>query len=438
MSVLVKICSPMRIGIISLILVVLLWTFSNFILVEILENYKSPTLVTLFGNISFMTYFLFLFIEDPIKVYLRYRKKFTHFDPSDFSNNFSETIINMEPIKSVSSEHRDMSVYPFKNDPITESKNSIASGPSIVNSGDCLIDPPTYVNSSINLQPEKDLPITGHTTMFSGDHQPLTTRETAKIAFYFFAIYLASNSVTNKAFEKTMVSSASILAATSGFFTLLLGRIVGVEKITFLRAIAVLVSVGGVLIMGIPMFQDAENHLFGNLLALLGAFLYGLYSVFLKKVCVNEDRLSMPILFAFGGLYTLVFGWILLLILHFTGLEVICLPPNFWTCILIGINTFFGVLLPNYLWSVAFQCTSPLIVAIGTSFMIPLTIAIELIRGVKQHYFVFRIMSGVFIILGFIIASLADFFPLVDKRYAARFRSFVCGIRETAENRNMF
>jgi solute carrier family 35 protein F5 len=252
---------------------------------------------------------------------------------------------------------------------------------------------------------------------------PLSTKEIARIALYFFSIYFASNYVTHVAFTSTLVSSASILAGTSGFFTLILGRLAGVEKITFFKTIAVLISVGGVLLMGIPMFFDQASHLTGNCLALTGALLYGFYSVFLKRVCGDEGRLSMPILFAFGGLYTLLFGWIVILGLHFSGTETFELPPNYWIASLIVANMFFGALVPSYLWSVAFQCTSPLIVAIGISFSIPISIAVELLSNSKNaySYLIFRIISGVFVILGFIFAGLADAFPLLDSRCYARF-----------------
>lgn len=241
---------------------------------------------------------------------------------------------------------------------------------------------------------------------------PFTRSQVAKIAFVFFVLYLASNYSTNKAFGTTSVSSASILAATCGFFTLVFGWIMGVEVLSIMRIVAVLISVGGVLLLGIPEFLNSSSRTVGNAFALVGAVFYGVYSIFLKRVAIDESRISMPILFGFGGLYTLLFAWPVLLLLHWTEVETFELPPNSQVYLYLAINVFFGGFLPNYLWNVAFVCTSPLVVAIGISFCIPLTLVVDYYRG--EPVDISRTSSGLLVVVGFIIVNLSNIYPQLD------------------------
>lgn len=253
---------------------------------------------------------------------------------------------------------------------------------------------------------------------------PFTKTQMAKIAGVFFVLYLFSNYLTNKAFEETSVSSVSILAATCGFFTLIFGWIMRVEVLSIMRIVAVIISVGGVLLLGIPELLDSSSESsVGNICALVGAFFYGLYSIFLKRVAIDESRISMPILFGFSGLYTLLFAWPVFFLLHWKEVESFSLPPNSQVSIYIAINVFLGGFLPNYLWNVAFVCTSPLVVAIGISFTIPLTLVTAYYRG--DPIDIFRIGSGLLVVIGFVIVNLSNIYPQLDlaaERFLVRCR----------------
>jgi solute carrier family 35 protein F5 len=310
------------VGLFSLILVVVFWVGSSFLTKRILADYDKPFMMCYLTNLSFLLYFIFLVVEDPVK----------RLEKSDTNNN------------------------------------------------------------------PKELP-------------PFTKREIARIAFVFFALYLASNYATNIAFGATSVGSASILASTCGFFTLLFGWLVRVEVLSLFRVLAVFISVGGVLLLGIPEFSSQDTRTLGNSLALVGAVLYGVYSIFLKKVSIDESRISMPLLFAFGGLYTLGLAWIVLLGLHVSGVEMLEWPSQD-AIKLILINVFLGGFIPNYLWNVAFVCTSPLVVAIGISFNIPLTLLVEYLTEGTFH--AYRTAAGVCVVVGFIIVNLSSIYPQWD------------------------
>ena len=243
--------------------------------------------------------------------------------------------------------------------------------------------------------------------------EPLSTLQIAKVALLFSLIYLSSNYATNFAFGTTSVGSASILAATCGFFTLIIGWALNVEIMNFTKILAVLVSVGGVLLLGWHEFRAMDNRFLGNALALLGAVLYGVYSVYLKKVSEDESRISMPLLFAFGGLYTLLLSWPIVIVLHLTAIETLAMPPSWEIVGLIIANVFLGGFLPNYLWNVAFVCTNPLLVAIGLSFNIPITLIAEHFAD-GTELFNYKLGSGLVIVLGFLILNYGTFYPSLD------------------------
>lgn len=240
---------------------------------------------------------------------------------------------------------------------------------------------------------------------------PLTKKHHAWIATVFCLLYLGSNYATYLSFDYTSVGSASILLSTCGFFTLLFGRIVGIEQLSLTRILAVLISVGGVLLLGIPEFRDSRTRALGNLIALTAAFLYGVYSTYLKRIAIDESRLNMTLLFGLSGLYTLLFLWPVFGILHLTGYETLEMPSA-TTAVHIAINVIVGGLIPNYLWNVAYIGTSPLMVAIGLSFNIPLTLIVEKMRGqpMEPH----RIGSAVCVVLGFLILNLSTIYPQID------------------------
>jgi solute carrier family 35, member F5 len=82
------------------------------------------------------------------------------------------------------------------------------------------------------------LPIAARST----DLPPLTTRETAKEALKFCLLWFIANYFSNAALQYTNVPSFTILSSMSGFFTLFLGVSVGVEKFTWVKLGALMIS----------------------------------------------------------------------------------------------------------------------------------------------------------------------------------------------------
>ena len=121
-------------------------------------------------------------------------------------------------------------------------------------------------------------------------------------------------------------------------------------------------------------YNSPTNPLFGDFLALIGAFFYGCYTVLLKLRIQNESRVNMPLFFGFVGIFNIILLWPIFLVLHFIGLEPLQLPPNSTIWTMIVINALVGTFLSDFLWLLAVLMTSPLTVTLGLSLTIPLAL----------------------------------------------------------------
>ncbi|KCV70608.1 hypothetical protein, variant [Fonticula alba] len=213
----------------------------------------------------------------------------------------------------------------------------------------------------------------------------LTMRETAHLAILFCLLWFGANYTANASLAYTSVSSSMIFSTTSGMWTLLFGALARVDFLSIGKFSSVLAVLGGVVMVALT---DASgdtsgsgssgsgaplppNPLLGDLLALGGAILYGLYIVLLKLRIGHEERMNSQLFFAFVGLFNVLLLWPLLLIAHYTGLEPFELPPTslvFWALILNGL---LGTVASDFLWLRAMLMTSPVIVTLGLSLTIP-------------------------------------------------------------------
>ncbi|KAJ3890272.1 hypothetical protein GG344DRAFT_49846 [Lentinula edodes] len=215
---------------------------------------------------------------------------------------------------------------------------------------------------------------------------PFTVRETADLAFIFCFIWFAANWTLNASLDYTSVASATILSSTSGFFTLGLGRIFRVETLTLAKIGAVSTSFVGVLLVALSdssqTSSESDNlvstsistrHALGDSLALFSAVFYALYVILLKVRIRSESRIDMKMFFGFVGLFNIILCWPIGVILHLTGVERFELPTS---------ERAVGALLVNmaitwssdYLYVLAMLKTTPLVVTIGLSLTIPLAV----------------------------------------------------------------
>ncbi|KAJ2449300.1 hypothetical protein EV183_004965 [Coemansia sp. RSA 2336] len=207
----------------------------------------------------------------------------------------------------------------------------------------------------------------------------LTIRETVRLGVAFSMLWFAANITQNASLAYTSVASSSILCSTSGLFTLVIGYAAHVETFNAARLAAVLASILGVYCIIKYGSQEASMVLphswIGDFLALLSAALYGCYTILLKRQIGDESRLNTPLFFGVVGLANTLLLWPGFIVLHFSGLETFQLPHSQSVWAMILVNAFIGTFLSDYLWLLAMLMTSPLVVTLGLSLTIPLSMA---------------------------------------------------------------
>jgi solute carrier family 35 protein F5 len=244
---------------------------------------------------------------------------------------------------------------------------------------------------------------------------PLSLTDTARLSLEFCILWFLANYFVAACLKHTTVASSTILTSTSSIFTLLLGCAVGVEIFTLRKLLGVLASLlGVVLISSVDLFGDnddgrglfphksARQVALGDAMALISAILYGIYAVLMKKRIGDERRISMPVFFGLVGLFNVILLWPGFLILHFTGVETFELPPSsrVTAIILVSCFSFLVVvcffcllnisknftqinscssLLSDIAWAYAVLLTSPIVVTVGLSTTIPLSLIGQLI-----------------------------------------------------------
>ncbi|KAL9716136.1 hypothetical protein Ac2012v2_000581 [Leucoagaricus gongylophorus] len=236
-----------------------------------------------------------------------------------------------------------------------------------------------------------------HDTLTSGDREgdivPLSFWETAETAFAFCWLWFIANWTINASLNYTTVASSTVIASTSGFFTLGIGVFFGVERFTMPKLTAVFTSFLGVvlvslsdsqstlsapgspsvltILLGIPI--HSSRRLFGDILALISAFFYAFYVVFLKIQVKTESRIDMQLFLGFVGLFDLLTCCTVGMILHWTGVEKFEFPGSTiqWSALLATAVILF---LGDYLLFVALLKTTPLLATIGIGLTIPLAV----------------------------------------------------------------
>jgi hypothetical protein len=122
----------------------------------------------------------------------------------------------------------------------------------------------------------------------------------------------------------------------AGFFTLIAGRVAGVDTFTLAKVGAVLTSFLGVILVSLSdsspdaLSADApaRRYVLGDVLALLSAALYALYAVTLKVRVRSEARVDMQLFFGFVGAFNVLAAWPMGVLLHITRVEVFALPTT--------------------------------------------------------------------------------------------------------------
>jgi solute carrier family 35 protein F5 len=233
----------------------------------------------------------------------------------------------------------------------------------------------------------------------------LSLKETIKLSAQFCIIWYLANLTTNASLSYTSVGSQTILSSTSSFFTLLVGSLAKTESFNKIKIMALLLSFMGVILITKTDSDNVSQELqrtklsifIGNLLALTGALLYGVYTTLLKYRIKDESRINMKVFFGFVGIFNLILLWPSLILFHFTGVEKFELPSGSFVITVLLINGLI-TFVSDFCWVKAMLLTSPLTVTVGLSTTIPFAMVGDILfknEKISTMYIVAATMIGI-------------------------------------------
>ncbi|AEO56200.1 hypothetical protein MYCTH_2300840 [Thermothelomyces thermophilus ATCC 42464] len=240
-----------------------------------------------------------------------------------------------------------------------------------------------------------------------GKDEKLSVGETARLSLEFSLLWFAANYFASACLEYTSVGSVTILTSTSSIWTLVFCALTKVETFTLRKLVGVLASLVGVVLISSVDLSGANDDsrgsfphkttvqiAIGDSMAFFSAIIYGVYVTVMKRRVGNEERVNMPLFFGLVGLFNVLFLWPGFFILHYTGIEPFELPPSasVWTIIAVNsMASFFS----DILWAYAMLLTTPLVVTVGLSLNIPLSLIGEMIQYSQYSSWLYWVGAGI-------------------------------------------
>ncbi|KAI0514429.1 hypothetical protein F5B22DRAFT_240805 [Xylaria bambusicola] len=247
--------------------------------------------------------------------------------------------------------------------------------------------------------------------------EKLSFFETARFSLEFAMIWFSGNYFASACLEYTSVASVTILTSTSSVWTLVFCAIMKIEPFSVRKLIGVVASLSGVILISLVDLSSDDNDdsrgnfphktqgqiAIGDAMAFFSAIIYGIYIVVMKIRIGSEDRVNMPLFFGLVGTFNLLLLWPLFPILHYTGIEPFELPPTgkIWAIVLI--NSLFSFI-SDISWAYAMLLTTPLVVTVGLSLNIPLSLVGEMIQYEQYSSSVYWV-GAVIVVISFLFIN---------------------------------
>ncbi|CAK7267115.1 hypothetical protein SEPCBS119000_002376 [Sporothrix epigloea] len=250
----------------------------------------------------------------------------------------------------------------------------------------------------------------------AGRYDKLDLRQTTWLSLEFCMLWSLANYLAVACLEHTSVASTTIFTSLSSMFTLLFCAVFGVEPFTLRKLFGVAASLTGiVLVSSIDLSGKSDENrgdfphkspseiAVGDTMALLSAVVYGAYVTVMKQRVGHEDRVSMPLFFGLVGLFNVLLLWPGFFVLHWTGIETFSLPPSqqVWTILLLNSLSSF---VSDMTWAYAMLLTTPLVVTVGLSLTIPLSLIGELFQYSKHSGGLYW-MGALIVVLSFLFVN---------------------------------
>nr|CAD7199872.1 unnamed protein product [Timema douglasi] len=223
--------------------------------------------------------------------------------------------------------------------------------------------------------------------------------------------WFVANYTYQIALKETEAGIVTVLSSTSSLFTLVLAALfpsnLG-DRFTLSKLVAVCVSILGLVLVSLSDLGVEVTVPTGAILALVSAFFYAAYLVFLRRKVDHEDKMDIPLFFGFVGLFNLLLLWPVFFLLHYCEWEVFEWPTHHqWAFLLL--NGLVGTVLSEVLWLWGCFLTSSLIATIAISLTIPMSMFADVVFKHVQYSPLFYLGTLPMFVAFFAVTLLAHY-----------------------------
>lgn len=181
-----------------------------------------------------------------------------------------------------------------------------------------------------------------------------THTEILSIAIILCPLWFIANCSYNYALLYTSVGSSTIISNLSGAFTLFFSWLYGVEKVSIGKILGLLICFMGVAMVAVADTDSANEKasyrsLLGDIMAVLGAAGYGMYTTMLRLKVSEDGSASMQLLLGYLGLVSIVILSPMLILM--ASLDLGDVRQLTWTAFgFVLLSGFFDNVIADYLW----------------------------------------------------------------------------------------
>ncbi len=149
-----------------------------------------------------------------------------------------------------------------------------------------------------------------------------------------------------------------------------------------------------------------SNTVLGDVLALLGAFMYGVYTTAMRRLLPDGTHISLSLFFGLIGFMNGICLLPCVFIFHWTHVETL----SGLTCDILGLLSLQGLIdnvISDYLWALAMFYTTPTVATIGLSLTVPLAIVSDVVLHQMSPTLIGTV-AATLVILGFVLINLSS------------------------------
>eukprot|EP00945_MAST-04E_sp_MAST-4E-sp1_P006657 g6657.t1 len=356
-----------------IVIVVLIWTFSSYLVKSVYTKFKGPFFLTYFANSLFALYL-------PV---VAVRRKFF------MGRNALSAVLGADGNPAVYST--------LIEDPISPPPRSSSDGDETT---------PSAVRPNSPTRTEGP----GNSPTWDEVFRSMKNEQIFRASLFVCPLWFLANFLYNESLLLTSVSSSTVLSSMSCVFTALFAWKVGSEKLAWHTIVAVFMTIGGTAMVVLSDSKNGEeapgdaqpSSFFGDLIALLGAIFYGCYTVAIHNKVKSESFDDLALFLGYLGLIGSVCLLPIVLILNSTEVEPLSdLPLS--AVFMIAFKGIFDNVLSDLLWAKAVLLTSPTVSTIGINMTNPLSIIIDWMRGSAPSFV--RLTGAIVMVAGFFLVS---------------------------------